>query len=226
MLHRRLGWVPCAGRSTPERRWAGARLRFTSSGKVATRSNRRPRWSSRSPRTALFPDGCLKSSMSITVQALATGSRPPVGDKAPACRSTLPKGGSRRAGRPVGWRSQQVLTFPLDVNRNRAPAHLRSGVEWPAHGTQPSRAANHSTCAGRRQAPEPQLQFVHCDGRRRRPSQPRPQRPAGQPGRTVSLRQEGVLRSPITLNTRCSSDLFLNRMGGIATAATRSAIFL
>jgi hypothetical protein len=27
--------------------------------------------------------------MAITVQALATGSRPPVGDKAPACRSTL-----------------------------------------------------------------------------------------------------------------------------------------
>ena len=49
---------------------------------------------------------------------------------------------------------------------------------------------------------------------------------AGQPGRTVSLRQEGVLRRPMTLNTRCSSDLFLNRMGGMATAATRSAIFL
>ena len=29
-----------------------------------------------------------------------------------------------------------MLNFPLDVNRNRAPAHLRSGVEWPAHGTQ------------------------------------------------------------------------------------------
>ena len=35
-------WVPCAGHSTPERRWAGARLRFTSSGKMATRPNRRP----------------------------------------------------------------------------------------------------------------------------------------------------------------------------------------
>ncbi len=46
-----------------------------------------------------------------------------------------------------------------------------------------------------------------------------------QPGRTVSLRQEGVLRRPMTLYTRCSSDLFLKRMGGMATAATRSAIF-
>jgi hypothetical protein len=71
----------------------------------------------------------------------STGGREPV---ASACTvmvirrvaSVWKKGGSRRAGRPAGRRFGPVAIFPLDVNRNRAPAHLCSGVERPAHGTQ------------------------------------------------------------------------------------------
>ena len=77
--------------------------------------------------------------MIITVQAPATGSRPPVATRLPRAdplcnRAVRGVREDQRACALMGW-----STFPHAVNRNRAPAHLRSRVEWPAHGTQSSR---------------------------------------------------------------------------------------
>ena len=118
------------------------------------RFNAQARWASRTPRTALLQSGSAHGSH------VATGGREPV---ASACtvlaigdlRHVWKRGGSRRAGSPAGRRFGRVAIFPLDVNRNRAPAHLRSRVEWPAHGTQPEPAPKPSTSRWRRQAPSP-----------------------------------------------------------------------
>ena len=88
-----------------------------------------------------------------------------------------PKGGSRRAGRPADRRFGRVAIFPLDVNRNRAPAHLRSGVEWPAHGTQSSRRPSTALPdgAGRRRASLPKSSAaMGAEGARASPVRTRP----------------------------------------------------
>ena len=165
-------WVPCAGHSTPARRWAGGPVAVHGLREGDNRFNAQVCCSSRTPRTALLQSRSARGS------AGATGGREPVGS---ACTvmlirclaSVWKRGGSRRAGRPAGRRFGQLLNFPHAVNRNRAPAHLRSRVEWPAHGTQPS--PRQSTAlpdgAGRRRASYPTS--TAAMGAARRPSQPR-----------------------------------------------------
>jgi hypothetical protein len=116
VVRRRSGWVPCAGHSALGRRWAGARLRFTSSGKMATRPNRRPAGLP-ARREPLFCQTDATRLMTITVQALATGLRPPVGDRRQA--TGLPRADPlcNRAVRGVreaqqAWRFARTALLP------------------------------------------------------------------------------------------------------------------
>ena len=110
-------------------------------------------WSSRTPQTTLLPDQrhapderhCASAGRRLAT----TGS-----SDAPACRSTLQEGASMKRGWGVVGGLGEI---PAASKRNRAPAHLRPGAEWPAPGTQPEGrgAAAVAPGAGRRPSPTP-----------------------------------------------------------------------
>jgi hypothetical protein len=212
-----LAWVPGAGHSPHERRWACARLRSVAAGISPDPPTQPP-----SPRQqiALWQSGSARGS------AGATGGRELV---ASACTVMLigrvaivwQQGGSRCAGRPAGRRPGPIATFPHAVNRNRAPAHLRSRVEWPAHGTQASRRPKHSTSRWRRQAPSLSPHFVRCDGRRRRPSQ-RASEPASQRVASQPAAKRGASRTGGAKAARVSAGRSARRRWAAGPAGCRS----
>ena len=156
-LCRRGDWVPCAGHSTP-RAQVGRRPVAVHVEREGGNSPKPPvDWSSRSPRTALFPDGpptpddhhCASAGHRLATTGRRQGSRVPI-------HSAIERFAVMREDQ-LAWRVEAVAIFPHAVNRNRAPAHLRSRVEWPAHGTQSSRRRSTALAmgAGRRPSPTP-----------------------------------------------------------------------